>query len=320
MLRYSVVWETSDTYHNYEHTHFYFLLEGRRQVRGLAAMALDGVIPHVQVVSHQDHHNAIIGYHQKAPVKLTRHNMEEMNEKQANGIMWDHIRDLCRQGKKKEIEKNHFAIYCRFKTSIDKMCDEGVRDVERLVPIAACNACLCWGPSSTGKTTFARNWLIEETGALPYRAKCTSKWFCNYQGQKGILVDELSRNIEPGWFSLWKQIIDVDPVQVEVKGGHVTIRPTHVAFTSNYSPSQIFGMEEPFFMARLTSLDFHAVKPMTRPVHKPSMDNLKAKFARLVAGELDQPALPFKPSKDDESDEEGDGKEEKKAAQIEEID
>lgn len=84
------------------------------------------------------------------------------------------------------------------------------------------------GPSGVGKSLVATMF-----GNLVYN-KPEGKWYPNYRGQPIIYWED----VEPKDFTdnarFWKRALDHEPIQVEIKGGHVWSVPKVVYITSNY--------------------------------------------------------------------------------------
>lgn len=85
-----------------------------------------------------------------------------------------------------------------------------------------------WGATNTGKTRTA--WQ-ELPGAYPKDPR--SKWWCGYQGQAAVIVDEFRGGVDIGHLLRW---LDRYPVIVETKGSTVPLRATEVIITSNLHP------------------------------------------------------------------------------------
>lgn len=93
-----------------------------------------------------------------------------------------------------------------------------------------------YGETGVGKSRLVRDLC----GTVAYRKEPLTKWFTGYNHQEIIWIDE----IEPVYGelqSLYKRLCDHYVCAVESKGGNIDIRPKVIVFTSNYSPSQVFG-------------------------------------------------------------------------------
>lgn len=92
---------------------------------------------------------------------------------------------------------------------------------------------LYWGPSRTGKS----HRLKEECPEGPEWFWCVpGKWFDGYEGQEGLVFDEIRDSWYPWEFLL--RLIDRGPRRNEVKGDMVRMRATKFRMSSNVHPSQ----------------------------------------------------------------------------------
>lgn len=101
---------------------------------------------------------------------------------------------------------------------------------DHLRPVAIDRRCkVFWGDSNTGKTR--RAW--EEAGMDAFAKDPNTKWWCGYQGQKNVIIDEFDGAIAFNHLSRW---IDRYPNNVETKHGAVSNRFEQVWITSNVDP------------------------------------------------------------------------------------
>ncbi|ALE29731.1 replication associated protein [Lake Sarah-associated circular virus-33] len=90
------------------------------------------------------------------------------------------------------------------------------------------------GKSGKGKTTKA---ILENPD---HYLKTINKWFDDYQGQETIIIDDLDPT-EAKWMGgNLKRWADKWPVPVEVKHGHIVIRPKKVVVTTQYMMEQLW--------------------------------------------------------------------------------
>lgn len=82
------------------------------------------------------------------------------------------------------------------------------------------------GPTGTGKSR--RAW--EEAGLDAYAKDPCTKWWCGYQGQKHVIIDEFRGLINISHVLRW---LDRYPVMVETKGAAVPLCATTFWITSN---------------------------------------------------------------------------------------
>lgn len=62
-----------------------------------------------------------------------------------------------------------------------------------------------------------------------------SKWWCGYQGQEHVIIDEFRGGIDISHMLRW---LDRYPVCVETKGGSVPLCATKFWITSNLEPKE----------------------------------------------------------------------------------
>lgn len=123
----------------------------------------------------------------------------------------------------------------QLKTDLERAKRPRYRQLEVLV---------LWGETGLGKTRYAyENYplnqifkLTEPEGKL---------WWDGYNGQQVLLIDDFS-----GWikYRFLLNVLDVYPLDLEVKGGFVSAAFTQVIITSNYHPSQWYprhGLDAP---------------------------------------------------------------------------
>lgn len=90
-----------------------------------------------------------------------------------------------------------------------------------------------WGPGGTGKT---KRVLYNNDGSRKdvFKAPYDFKWWCNYDGEKSILLDEFKG--AKCSFEYWKELVDGHQLKLPVKGSHTYANWEHVYITSNYHP------------------------------------------------------------------------------------
>lgn len=91
-----------------------------------------------------------------------------------------------------------------------------------------------WGPSGCGKSSSVRQRWPD------YFNKPLNKWFCGYQDQETLLLDDFdpSRKELGHHLKIWA---DHYPFYAEIKNGGKMVRPKRVVITSQYSPEMIYG-------------------------------------------------------------------------------
>lgn len=86
-----------------------------------------------------------------------------------------------------------------------------------------------WGATGTGKSR--RAW--DEASFDAYPKGPTSIWWCGYNGQPNVVMDEFRGQIGISHLLRW---FDRYPVTVEVKGSSVVLNAKQIWVTSNLHP------------------------------------------------------------------------------------
>lgn len=107
-------------------------------------------------------------------------------------------------------------------------------------PISMERVChVFWGATGTGKSR--RAW--EEAGVEAYPKDPRTKFWCGYQGQEHVVVDEFRGGIDISHLLRW---LDRYPVIVEVKGSSICLSATTIWITSNVNPREWYpDLDEP---------------------------------------------------------------------------
>jgi len=97
-------------------------------------------------------------------------------------------------------------------------------------PVGAVRECVVyWGSTGVGKSR--RAW--DESGLDAYCKDPRSKFWCGYQGQQSVIIDEFRGGIDVAHLLRW---LDRYPCRVEIKGSSVPLCATKYWITSNLSP------------------------------------------------------------------------------------
>lgn len=97
-------------------------------------------------------------------------------------------------------------------------------------PQAMLRSCrVFWGPTGTGKSR--RAW--EEAGMDAYCKDPRSKFWCGYQIQENVILDEFRGGIDISHLLRW---LDRYPCRVEIKGSSKPLRAVKYWITSNLNP------------------------------------------------------------------------------------
>jgi RNA helicase. len=93
------------------------------------------------------------------------------------------------------------------------------------------NAFVFWGVTGTGKSR--RAW--EEGGVGAYSKDPRTKFWCGYQGETAVIIDEFRGGIDIAHLLRW---LDRYPIRVETKGSSRPLCAVTYWITSNLSPAQ----------------------------------------------------------------------------------
>lgn len=91
-----------------------------------------------------------------------------------------------------------------------------------------------WGVTGTGKSR--RAW--EEAGLDAYPKDPRTKFWCGYQQQEHVVIDEFRGGIDIGHMLRW---LDRYPVIIETKGSSTVLRATTIWITSNLDPRKWYA-------------------------------------------------------------------------------
>lgn len=141
--------------------------------------------------------------------------------RRANDVDFESVRRLSMQGRLLEIPAD---LFIRYYANLRRIAaDYAVPEhVEKRVHVFV-------GPTGTGKSR--RAW--EEAGVDAYPKGPTSKFWCGYQGQKKVVIDEFRGGIDVSHILRW---LDRYPVLVEIKGSSSTLKCDEIWITSNLEP------------------------------------------------------------------------------------
>lgn len=159
-------------------------------------------------------------------------------------IDWEHVWECARRGAITEIPASIRVL------SYSQLRRIGV-DYQR--PVAAERSCsIFWGSTGTGKSK--RAW--EEAGdGFPKDPQ--TKFWCGYQGEENVVVDEFRGQIAVAHILRW---LDRYPVRVEVKCGSRPLMMLKMWITSNIEPAawwpELDEATYQAFLRRVTIINF----------------------------------------------------------------
>lgn len=124
---------------------------------------------------------------------------------------------------------NHAAIVARYPLFVDRV----INHFHAPVQLETTDNLWLYGVSGGGKSYHAR------TLGEYYSKDVTNQWFCGYNNEPNIIIEEVQPCHGVALAHLLKKLADVYVVQVQVKNGSKKIRPKRIIITSNYSIEQM---------------------------------------------------------------------------------
>lgn len=136
---------------------------------------------------------------------------------------WEKVRDSAKSG---DFDSIPADIFVRHYFALQRIAADNSQ------PLAMERSCaVFWGATGTGKSRLA--W--EQAGLSAYVKDPRTKWWCGYQGQGHVVIDEFRGSIDIAHLLRW---LDRYPVLVEVKGGSRPLCAVKFWITSNVDPRQ----------------------------------------------------------------------------------
>lgn len=177
------------------------------------------------------------------------------NEQERWAATWESAQSGCLEEIDAEIRIKHYRTLKQIKNDYQK----------KPGTLGSMDFHLYWGPSGTGKSHNARlDSLLENS----YYVKELNKWWCGYQQETTVIIEELTPDSVKYLNSYLKKWLDIYPFTGEFKGGSNLIRPERIIITSNFTFDELFSdtpnMYEP--MKRRLSVK-HFGTPYTNVVH-----------------------------------------------------
>lgn len=102
---------------------------------------------------------------------------------------------------------------------------------------------LLFGPTAVGKTTHVKKEVAGRFDEMPFEKEGNTKWFDGYNGENHILFDEMRKEAFGGRLEGFNAMTNKGVTQVEVKGGTVVLECDYMWFTSNWHPTDVWGVK-----------------------------------------------------------------------------
>lgn len=142
---------------------------------------------------------------------------------------WDEVRSLAKQARYDDIPSD---IYIRYRSTL-----HAIGTAARCPPsFASVTGLWLYGPSGTGKSSFARSFDS-------LYVKNLNKWWCGYQDEKIVLIEDIDPDSGKHLGQFLKVWTDHYAFRAESKGSSSMIRPALLIITSNYAIDQVFPAE-----------------------------------------------------------------------------
>lgn len=156
----------------------------------------------------------------------TRFEIGEKPFKRNSKTDWEQVKAKAKAGLIDEIEGQ---VYVQHYRTLKQIAMDNMAKPDDLT-----STCGIWiyGPPGVGKSHFARQHYPDIYN------KMQNKWWCGYQGEKSILIDDFDSKQLGHHLKIWA---DKYSFIAETKGYAITIRPDRIIVTSNYTPDQIFS-------------------------------------------------------------------------------
>ncbi len=181
--------------------------------------------------------------------------MSQKEKGQTEKDKWAKIIALAKDQKLDEICVEYPSIYLRMYSTLKRIARDHQKKPETLTELI--NVWL-FGATGLGKTVKA----LKMAGTKDsYYIKNANKWFCNYQGEHTVIIDDIGpkHHCLAYYLKIWG---DFNPFQAESKGSSSMIRPKRIIITSNYSIKDIFPEEENYGPLERRYEQVHYVRPL----------------------------------------------------------
>lgn len=132
-----------------------------------------------------------------------------------------------------DIAESHFSQWVVYRRSFEAYIDlKSPPKFRRELRVVLLHGCSGVGKSSYVYSRHPECWISTNP---------VLRWFDGYSGQDVVLLDDFNGECP---FRFLLRLLDVYPLRVEVKGGHVAWNPTLIYITSNNDPEEWYHGEK----------------------------------------------------------------------------
>lgn len=159
------------------------------------------------------------------------------------------------------VARNHPREWIRFHRGFESLFAR----TQPTRPIAPIEVVLLYGKTGTGKTRAA----FEEHPDL-YRKAPDTRWFDGYESQPVLLLDDFAGRASKMSLSYLLQLLDIYPIDVEVKGSYRPMLVRKIIVTTNIHPALWYDYtnrqeQQDALLRRFTQI-FYFPKPPLQPL------------------------------------------------------
>lgn len=130
-----------------------------------------------------------------------------------------------------ELWNNLPNMYLRYERMLPK-----IRALTQVKRTWKSHVTLCYGPPGAGKSTWCKNQAPDAYWKQP-----NSKWWDGYTNQEDVVMDDYKSWLP--WATLL-QVLDANPLTVEIKGAQVSFAARRIFVTTNFLPCDWYASDE----------------------------------------------------------------------------
>jgi len=147
---------------------------------------------------------------------------------------------MAERGEFKRLRSEEPALYVQRYNTFKSIYKDSLGHVEK--PLAQLDNWWFYGPTGSNKSRTARAENPRIFKVNPEKPH----WWCNYNGEECVLVDDIDPNHAKPMTWFVKVVADHYPFDCEYKGGMLyNVRPKRVICTSNWTIEEVFGANSP---------------------------------------------------------------------------